>query len=157
MTCEDFELELGAPALSEAGRAHLQACASCRETYEVVALAALPEVAATERAALAGLEASTLAAWQAKTRRRDLVARVPSLALAAGLGAVVATGVMWKLRPAAPLADAPGVTPVAAQANDVDPELEAPVVPELSAEALNLSDDDVSFEVAWPSATEGDL
>lgn len=150
-TCEDFELELGAPELSADARAHLAQCSACRETYEVVALAALPEVTAAERAALAGLASSTHAAWQAQDRRRSRVSWVVSLAVAAGLGAVVATGVMWRLRPE--------VQPVAAAARGVEPVLllDAPVVPELSADALNVSDDDVFFEVSWPSATEGDL
>jgi predicted anti-sigma-YlaC factor YlaD len=150
-TCEDFELELGAPELSADVRAHLAQCSACRETYEVVALAALPEVTAAERAALVGLAPATLAEWQAQGRRRSRVSWVVSLAVAAGLGAVVATGVMWRLRPEA--------QPVAAATRTVEPVLllDAPVVPELSADALNVSDDDVFFEVSWPSATEGDL
>lgn len=159
MTCEDFELELGEPALSADAQAHLSACAACRETYEVVALAALPEPTAAERAALAGLESAVRAAWQRDARRRDVVSRVVGLAIAAGVGALVATGVMWRLRPEpapqpVPKVAAPAVTAPA----DVEPVLlEAPVVPDLSGDALNQSDDDVSFEVSWPSVTEGEL
>jgi hypothetical protein len=153
MTCEDFELELGAPELSAEARAHLETCPGCRETYEVVTLAALPEVTAAERSAVAGVAASTHAAWLAQDRRRARLSWVVGLAVAAGLGAVVATGVMWRLRPAAP-----EVQPVAAVARNVEPVLlEDPVVPEFSADALNVSDDDVFFDVSWPSATEGDL
>ncbi|GMU60495.1 MAG: hypothetical protein AMXMBFR34_22580 [Myxococcaceae bacterium] len=151
MTCEDFELELGAPALSALARAHLEGCASCRETCEVVALAALPEVAAAERAALVGLSTSALSAWRAQDRRRDVLSRVASLALAAGLGAVLATGVMWKARPAA-VAEVPAlVQPVAA------PVLLEPVVPDFSDDAFDSGDDEVSWEVSWPLVTEGDL
>lgn len=149
-TCEEFELELGAPELSADARAHLAQCSACRETYEVVTLAALPEVTAAERAALVGLASTTHAAWQAQDRQRSRVSWVVSLAVAAGLGAVVATGVMSRMRP--------DVQPVAATATWTEPvSFDAPVVPEFSADALNVSDDDVFFEVSWPSATEGDL
>lgn len=155
MTCEDFELELGEPALSVAARAHVAGCAACRESYEVVTLAALPPESAAERAALANLPAATLTAWRAKDRRRDLVGRVVGLAVAAGLGAVVATAVLLELRPAP---QSPGVQPVAATQPAAEPVLlEAPVVPDLSGDALNQVDDEVFFEVSWPSVTEGEL
>lgn len=158
MTCEDFELELGEAALSADAQAHLSQCAACRETVEVVALAALPEPTAAERAALMGLEGTARTAWQREARRRDRVSRVVGLALAAGVGALVATGVMWKLRPDVAPQPAPKVEPVVAAPRDAEPVLlDAPVVPDLSGDALNQSDDDVSFEVSWPSVTEGEL
>ncbi|MEW5738762.1 MAG: hypothetical protein AB1938_07535 [Myxococcota bacterium] len=154
MACEDFELELGAPALSAPARAHLETCASCREAYEVVALAALPEATAVERAALVGLSSSALGAWRAQDRKRDRLSRFAGLALAAGLGAVVATGVMWKLRP---VEVAPSVQPVAVTAGAAEPVLLEPVVPDFSGDGFNPGDDEVSWEVSWPSVTEGDL
>lgn len=157
MTCEDFELELGEAELSAAARAHLDACAACREAYEVVALASLPEVTAAERAALAGLEAAAQAAWQARAGRRDFVSRVVGLALAAGVGALVATGVLWRLDAARPPPDAPVVKPVAAPRPEMPVLLEAPVVPDFSGDALNQGDDEVFFEVSWPQVTEGEL
>lgn len=159
MTCEDFELELGEAALSADAQAHLAQCAACRETVEVVALAALPEPTAAERAALLGLEGTARAAWQRETRRRDVVTRLVGLAVAAGVGALVATGVMWRLRPEVAAPPAPKVVePVVAAPREAEPVwLEAPVVPDLSGDALNQTDDEVSFEVSWPQVTEGEL
>jgi hypothetical protein len=149
MTCEDFELELGAPTLSAAARAHLEGCATCQDSYEVVALAALPDVTAAEREALLGLSTGALRRWRATERRRERLSRIIGLTLAAGLGAVVAAGVMWKLRPAV---TQPTVQPVAATTDMAEP-----VVPDWTSDGFNPGDDEVFWEVSWPALTEGDL
>jgi hypothetical protein len=151
MTCEDFELSLGEPALSPAAEAHRAECPSCREAHAAVALAALPEPPLAEETALRGLEAAVLAEWRARARWRDRVARVAGLALAAGVGALVATGVLWTRRaePTTPVAQRPLAAELVA--------LDAPVVPDFSASGFDLADDEVSFEVSWPEVTEGEL
>jgi predicted anti-sigma-YlaC factor YlaD len=158
MTCEDFELELGEAALSALAQAHLSQCAACRETARLVSLAALPEPTTAERAALVGLEGAARAAWRRRARRRELVSRVLELALAAGVGALAATGVLWRPGPDVAPQPAPKVEPVAVDLGDAEPVwLEAPVVPDLSGDALFQTDDEVSFEVSWPRVTEGEL
>lgn len=152
MNCEDFELELGDGELSAAAQAHLDGCARCRETYEVVALAALPEVSATERARLAGVAPAARAAWSARQRRDGWLGRVAGLALAAGLGAVVASAVLLSRPAPAELAVAPQVRTVVLETPSID-------FDDASDDSLNLSDDEVFFEVAWPtpdSETEGE-
>ncbi|MGV3625900.1 MAG: hypothetical protein ACO1OB_34135 [Archangium sp.] len=144
MTCEEVELELSGGTSSPEGREHLEGCAACRETSRLFGLAALPPVTDAERLMMKGLAVSTQQAWRVKSSRGGVVRRVASLAMAAGLGALVATGVMLKLRPEAE---------VRVQTIHVTP----PEVPALEFVEANLSDDEVFFDVSWPSPTEGDL
>jgi hypothetical protein len=141
MTCEDVELELSSPEPSEPARAHLASCLGCQETARLLSLAALPAVSDSERAALVGLEQDTVRAWKAEHRRGEAVKRAASLLLAAGLGALIASGLLLN------------TTPPAVQTVFVS----APEVPVLEMEEDNLSEDEVFFEVGWPSPTEGDL
>lgn len=142
MTCEEVELELPEP--SEQARAHLETCAACRDTAKLLGLATLPPLSEAERAMLAGL-ATSLPRAVSPPRRDGLGRRVASLALAAGLGALVASAAMLKLSP--------------------EPRIETrtvlvtpPEIPVLEvSDELDLSDDEVFFEVGWPSPTEGDL
>lgn len=142
MTCEEVELELPEP--SEQARAHLETCASCRDTAKLLGLATLPPLSEAERAMLAGL-ATSLPRAVVPPRRDGLVRRVASLAVAAGLGALVASAAMLKFSPAPRIETRTVlVTP--------------PEIPVLEvSDELDLSDDEVFFEVGWPSPTEGDL
>ena len=135
------------PEPSAEARVHLESCASCREAARLVGLAALPPLSDAERAMLHGLEASVQRAHHATSRREGFVRRVASLALAAGLGALVASAAVLKLVPAPePRVETRTVL--------VTP----PEVPVLEvSDELNLSDDEVFFDVGWPSPTEGDL
>jgi hypothetical protein len=97
---------------------------------------------------LNGLSARTHEAWRARGRRSEGLRRFASLALAAGVGALLASAVLVKtLR-------VPEV-PVEPQVRTVL--VSAPEVPVLDFDGANLSDDEVFFEVGWPSPTEGDL
>jgi hypothetical protein len=149
LNCEDVEVELSGGTPSDAARAHLESCASCRETASVLGLATLPPLSDAERLLLSGLSATTTRAWKDRQSRSSSVRRFGSLALAAGLGALLASGLVLKLMP------------VPEPRIETRTELVAtPVLPELTAdetEDFNLSDDDVFFEVGWPSPTEGDL
>ncbi len=146
MNCEDVELELSGGEPSTEARAHLESCASCQESARVLGLAALPPLSETERLVLGGLSATTVERARAQRRRGEGARRVVMLALAAGVGALLASAVIS--RPA-PVTSEPVVRTVM---------MTAPEVPVLDFEAAaNLSDDEVFFEVGWPSPTEGDL
>jgi hypothetical protein len=143
ITCEEVELELPEPSVE--ARAHLETCAACRETAKLLGLATLPPLSEAERAMLGGLAASLQREVQAPRRRDSVAGRVASLALAAGLGALVASAAMLKLSPE-PRVETRTVL--------VTP----PEIPVLEvSDEFDLSDDEVFFEVGWPSPTEGDL
>ena len=147
MTCEDVELELSSGAPSAAARTHLETCASCRDTATVLGLAALPVSTDEERLALQGLAASVQREWRATHQPRRATAGWGRLALAAMVGALVAGSAIWQLVPK------PLPTVETRTVFVTPPEL--PVM-EVSDE-LNLSDDEVFFDVGWPSPTSGDL
>jgi len=157
MRCDDVELSIiEAQPLAEDAAAHVAGCARCRafeeDTRRLLADAALPEPSAEERAALVSLPSSTLAAWRKQERRRGLVRQLVGYAVAAGLGALLASAVLLKTRPAQHhLVEAP-VLPVAAEvaSSDVAP------VDLLGDDDLHLSDDEVFFDVTWPSNPEGE-
>lgn len=147
MKCEDVELELSGGELSTEAREHLEGCASCQATAKLLGLAALPPLSETERLVLGGLAASTQKTWRETRRRSGAASRLASLALAAGVGALLASAVLMKLVP------------------QPEPRVETrtvmvtpPEIPVLEAsDEINLSDDEVFFDVGWPSPTEGDL
>lgn len=142
MNCEDVELELSGTEPSVAARAHLEGCVSCQATSKLLGLAALPPLTQTERLVLNGLSASTQQAWRSRRTRGGGLRRGASLLVAAGLGALLAS-VLIK-----PVVSEPIVRTVM---------VTAPEIPVLDLEEANLSDDEVFFEVGWPSPTEGDL
>lgn len=145
ITCEEVELELPEPSVE--ARAHLETCATCRETARVLGLATLPPLSDAERLMLGGLSATLQREARPTARREGLVRRVASLALAAGIGALVASAAVLRLTP-------PPETRVETRTVLVTP----PEVPVLEvSDELNLSDDEVFFDVGWPSPTEGDL
>lgn len=148
MTCEDVELELSGGSPSAEARAHLETCERCQATAKLLGLATLPPLTDTERLVLSGLAASTQREWRARhVPRGSFAARIGGLALAAGLGALLASTIALKAMPE-PKVETRTVV------------MTAPEVPELSdlvGDDFNVSDDDVFFEVGWPSPTEGDL
>lgn len=146
MTCEDIELELSGGTLSARGREHLDGCASCRETARLLGLAALPPVTEVERMMMNSLASGTQAAWRSKESRGGTFRRAASLAMAAGVGALVASVAMVKLRPVPE-------PEVRVQTIHITP----PELPDIELVDSNLSDDEVFFDVGWPSPTEGDL
>lgn len=139
MTCEDIELELSGGEASPAVQAHLATCPSCQETARVLGLAALPALSDTERLMLSSVAATVQRAWRQPPVRVSLARRSVGYLLAAGVGALLASGVMLKLRPA------PATPPASAKVEPV------------ALTEPNLSDDEVFLEVGWPSPTEGDL
>ena len=145
MNCEDVELELSGGEPSVEARAHVSDCAACQATARVLGLAALPPLSEIERMTVNGLSASTQQRWLSQQRRGGALRQWASLALAAGLGALIASAVLVKT---GPVTAEPQVRTVL---------VSAPEVPVLDFEEANLSDDEVFFEVGWPSPTEGDL
>ena len=146
MNCEDVELELSDEPSIEA-RAHLADCASCQATARVLGLAALPPLSETERMMLNGLATATQQVWKKQHQQRGALRQWTSLALAAGIGALIASAVLVRNTPA-PVKVEPLVRTVV---------MTAPEVPVLDFDEANLSDDEVFFDVSWPSPTEGDL
>lgn len=146
MTCEEVELELSGGTLSVEGRAHLDGCAACGETARLFGLAALPPVTDAERLMLKSLASTTQQAWRSQQSRGGTFRRVASLAMAAGVGALVASVAMVKLRPM------PQPEVRVHTVHVMPPEL-----PNIEFADANLSDDEVFFDVGWPSPTEGDL
>ncbi len=144
MNCEAVELELSETEPSVEARAHVEGCLSCQETSKLLGLAALPPLTQTERLMLNGLASTTQQAWRSRPTRTGGFRRGASLLMAAGLGALLASAL---LKPATVISE-PIVRTVM---------VTAPEIPVLDFEEANLSDDEVFFEVGWPSPTEGDL
>ncbi len=149
MSCDDLELALldAGPTLPPDLAAHLVACARCRafhaDAQRALALATLPPPGPREELALAGLASSTAHAFRAQERRRGLGWQVVRLAVAAGLGAVVAMSTLS--RPERVITREVPVLVDDAVALDWP-----------AADGPNLSDDDGLDEVSWPSLNEGD-
>ncbi len=143
MNCDEVELELSGGEPSVEVRAHVVDCASCQTTARLLGLSTLPPLSQTERLVLNGLAASTQQTWKAQRQRGQGLRRWATLALAAGLGGLLASAVLHK------------PTPVEPQVRTVL--VSYPEIPVLEYDDANLSDDEVFFEVGWPSPTEGDL
>ncbi len=143
MNCEDVELELPCSEPSVEVRVHLEGCVSCQQTAKLLGLAASPPLTQTERLKLSGLAPRTQQIWHSRRTRGEGFRRAASLLMAAGLGALIASVL---IKPASVLSE-PTVRTVM---------VTAPEIPVLDFEEANLSDDEVFFEVGWPSLTEGD-
>jgi hypothetical protein len=146
MNCDEVVLELSAEAPAPAVRAHLEGCASCRQTARVVGWAALPRVTEVERAALDGLPRRLLAATARAAPAPGRAAawrQAGALALAACVGAFVASTVLVGTR-----------TPLAPERVVLEVPVDLPVLPEL--DEANLSDDEGFFEVSWPDVNQTD-
>ncbi len=160
MTCTDFELKISAGELDASATAHLGTCRTCRahaeEVKEIAGLAALPDLSGEEQLALARVSAGTRQALRQAARRRGVTRRVLSFAIAAGLGAVLASGVAWKLTsPPRPLALSLSNGPsTPAVAMDGLPTWELSAFAE--AEVIG-SDEENFYEVSWPSLSEGEV
>lgn len=158
-TCEEvLEAVSAEGTVPEALAPHVLGCEACREAIELLKLAALPPPRADELAALAASSGELLKRWQQqqplpavvplaprRAARSALVRQVGQFALAAGLGAVIASAVL--LKKPVQVTDQPiTVQPVV---------LEVPALPDQTFDDPNLPDDEVFFDVSWP--TEGDL
>ena len=143
MTCDELELLLPEVSDEPLALAHLEECAGCRESAAVLTMATQPAPSATEKAKLVGLASAVQREWVRLERRRSLAQRFAGLAIAASVGALIASGVMWTLKDAQPQAVPTGGVPEVLVLEDSSP---------LTA------DDESSFEVSWPSLTDdGDV
>jgi hypothetical protein len=144
MTCDEAVLELTGEAPSPDVQAHLDACGACRDAALVLGLAALPPVSHVERAALNDLPRRVVDAARGEARSRTTrFSQLASLALAAGLGAIVASSVLLGTR----------VTPQPERVV-IEVPLEVPALPG-DFDEPNLSDDEVFFDVSWPDVSQG--
>ncbi len=145
MTCDELELLFPDGAAGVSAQQHLAGCDRCRASVEVLSMAAQPGLKASETALLVGMPSAALRGWLRLMHRRSLTQRFVGLAIAASLGAVIATGTMWKLNAAPPEQFAPA-----------RPSPEVLVLMEDSSPVG--SEDDSSFEVSWPSLNDdGDV
>ena len=139
MNCNEVEAVLPEGALDEQVRAHLAECSACAQTAAVLAMATQAPLSAAERAKLVSLPVSVQAEWARLSRRRSAAQKFIGLAVAASLGAVVASGLMWQL---------------ASRPNLVEPQ----VLVWMDDATPSLSDEDLDVEVSWPTLTEeGDV
>jgi len=148
MTCDQVELALVAgEGLSEPEQQHLGGCEKCQafqqSSAQLIQDAALPPVSAPEKAALSSLAPRVLTRWKQQDNRRGVVRRFVGLALAACMGAAVASAALVPrlAHQAVPVQAVATMTPD-------DSEWTVPA-PELTATD---SDDELDFEVSWPSA-----
>lgn len=142
MTCDDVELSLTtAEELSAEAREHLGTCAKCRafqaSSAQLLSDAALPEPSADEKASLQGLAPRVLQEWSRLHRRRSFAQRVLGLALAACVGAAIASAALLPK-----LSAPPSVSEV--------PEISFAYEPELVS-SPDTDDGLDDFEVSWPS------
>ena len=144
MTCEELELLL--PDVEDPqAQAHLAGCARCRQSADALSMAAQPALSATEKARLAGLSSAVQGQWVRLQNRRSTAQRFLGLAIAASLGAVIASGVMWKFNGAQPQ-------------QVVQPRAEPEVLMLMEDSSPLAADDESSFEVSWPSLNDdGDV
>jgi predicted anti-sigma-YlaC factor YlaD len=140
MTCDEVELEVvcgGEP--SAAAREHLSGCEQCRafqaSSARVLADAALPAVSAEEKASQQSLAPRVLHQWKKQDRQRSVIRRVAGLAMAACLGAAVASAALL---------------PRLQEPQPVDLPEWSVVEPELVASS-DTEDELETFEVSWPS------
>jgi hypothetical protein len=152
MKCEDAELALCELPQSRSAEltSHLSTCASCQQTAQVLSLATLPEPTALERAMGSQVPVKTHLAWRAQEARRFSVQRFAGYALAAGVGALIASGGWLSVRPAA-VSQLPAVMQQGTQVSVTDPDWDT------SEEGLSPDEDAAAFfEVSWPTLTEGE-
>ncbi len=141
MNCDEVELSLPEKAEDAAVRAHLLECVACSETAAVLSLAAQSPLGAAEKAKLSSLPLAAQSQWARLSRRREAARKFIGLAVAASLGAVIASGVMWKLKPV------------------VQARAEPQVLVVMDDSAPPMTDEELTFdEVSWPSLNEeGDV
>lgn len=155
MTCDECEALLidasaGRLRRPEAVEAHLKSCPSCaafdEASREVLALAALPPLGPDDERLLASLPEATLARYAEREKRRTFVRRAAPLALAAGIGALLATAALTLGRPV------PSDTSDLAWA-----ELAEMAEPEVAEPELGPLFEWAALEVGWTTEAELDL
>ena len=144
MTCDELELLLPEGADEPGAQAHLAECASCQETAAVLAAAAQPALSSSDKAKLVGLSSAVQSQWTRQQQRRSKAQSFLGLAIAASLGAIIASSVVLKLN--------------AAQPQAVQARLAPEVLVLLEDGSPLAADDESSFEMWWPSLNEeGDV
>ncbi len=143
MTCEETELELvTSEAPSPGALEHLATCERCRafqaSSAQLLADAALPAPSAEEKARLSTLAPRVLQGFQRTDRRRSFARRVVSLAVAACMGAAVASAALL------PRVQRAAEQPVVVVSDFGFPDLEP-------ASSSDTEDELDTFEVSWPS------
>lgn len=150
MSCETVQaLLLEMPAeLPDDTQAHLRGCADCaalaKEMSLIRGLTAMPKPSAAVRGRLSGMEQAVRLTLDEKERRASTWRRGASLAVAAGLGALVTGLALSNTRPRSVTVSAAG-----------ESGFEAPFSAD---DGVGPSTDEELFdEVLWPTSDEGDL
>jgi hypothetical protein len=124
---------------------HLASCAKCSafqlDAAQVVQDAALPPLSASEKASLSTLAPRVLNQWRQRDVKRGFARRFMGLAVAACMGAAVASAALVPRlsRQAVPVAKASGSSDSSEWA-----------LPSLEPTAAD-TDDELDFEVSWPT------
>lgn len=143
MTCEDVELALLEEPVPEDAQRHLATCPACqgyaRDLGLLIQAATPAPLSQAEQHALSSVSGRTLAQWE---RRQQPRRPWFGYAVAAGLGALVASAGFWSARPVREVV----VERIAEPAAVAAAEIEDP----------NFSADDGFFEVTWPELPEGE-
>jgi hypothetical protein len=152
MTCDEVELALVVgEGLSPGAKEHLVTCEKCsafqRDAAQLISDATLPPMSASEKAAAASLAPRVHQAWKAKDNRRGGLRRFAGLAVAACMGAAVASAALVPrmVRQTLPTQQTQQPTTISSE----PPEWQVPGFELPSAGA----DDELDFEVAWPTDT----
>lgn len=146
MTCDDVELALvTGEGLSAEAREHLATCERCavfqRDAVQLLDDAALPPMSASEKAAAASLAPRVHQAWKATERRRGVLRRFAGLAVAACMGAAVASAAL------VPRLSQPRGLPTEISSSEPEWQVTGFELPAAGA------DEELDFdEVAWPTA-----
>ena len=139
MDCEDVEVAMSVGRLSQAMELHVAGCPRCRQSARVFQSMQIPPTSADE-AVLSKLTFQI----PARQRRRGAVRLGLS---AAALLLVLGAGSMLMKNASAPQ------RPVA---SGVELDVDVPFFLAETDDGFDLSDDEVSFEIGWPSPTDGD-
>ncbi len=153
MTCEEIELALSErpPALTPEVAEHLTTCASCRQTAQLLSLARLPELSAVEVSGLAQLPGRSLGAWRAQETRRFSLRRFAGYAVAAAIGALVASGVTsFRLTGTTALEAQPPYAAATLALGETEFDFGT------GDDDLFTSDETEFFDVSWPALDEGE-
>ena len=145
MRCEDVELELSSTQCSAEAQAHLAQCRQCQETQQLLNLAAMPPLPVFEEQALETMAKQAALMHSVPALRPSKGRQWASLAAAAGIGALLATGAMRQFD------------------RQPEPQVQTQWVamPEFASldsnEDFDLENDEVFFNVGWPSPTDGEI
>jgi predicted anti-sigma-YlaC factor YlaD len=141
-------------------RAHLESCTACRSEvearHEVLGLAALPPPSARERAVLAALPRTTVAAWRGAQVQQAARMRIAGALMAAAAVVLLALGPVVQRPASTPPPPTSHGEPPASPPEEESLALEQWALADPLADALELSEVDLDESGAEPPDSEPD-